>query len=145
MSLQKNIETIAAEFVAHVLHAIRTASLDDIAAATGRAAPSAKRGPGRPPKAAAAKPVAGKSAKKAGRRGRLPRRSAEDISAALDAIVAAVKAAPNGLRAEEIQAKLGIDKRELPRPIQEGLSAKRLIKKGKKRATTYFAGSKKKG
>jgi hypothetical protein len=54
-----------------------------------------------------------------------------------------VKAAPKGLRAEQLQAKLGIDKRELPRPVQEGLSSKRLIKKGKKRATTYFAGPKK--
>ena len=94
-----------------------------------------------------ASPKVAKAAKKSGKKSdRLPRRSAEDIAHALDQIVAIVKAAPKGLRAEQIQAKLGIDKRELPRPVAEGLSSKRLIKKGKKRATTYFVGpNKKKG
>jgi hypothetical protein len=48
---------------------------------------------------------------------------------------------PGGLRAEQIRKELGLVAKELPRPLAEGLAAKRLAKKGQKRATTYFAGS----
>jgi hypothetical protein len=138
MSLQKTIESLAADFVKHVIAALKDASLQEVASVTGKSIAG-------PAKAAmAAKAPKAPKAKKAGKKGRLPRRSPEDIARALDQIVAAVKAAPKGLRAEQIQAKLGIDKRELPRPVAEGLASKRLVKKGKKRATTYFVGPNKK-
>ncbi len=55
-------------------------------------------------------------------------------------IVSLLKANPTGLRAEEIRAKLGLQAKELPRPLKEGLEAGSLSKTGQKRATTYFAG-----
>jgi hypothetical protein len=83
------------------------------------------RGPGRPPAAAAST--------------RLPRRSATNIAAAADSIVALVKKHAKGLRAEQIRAELGIAKKEWARPLEAALASKKMTKKGEKRATTYFA------
>ena len=44
-----------------------------------------------------------------------------------------------GLRAEEIRANLGMEAKELPRVLKEGLAKKKLRSKGQKRATTYTA------
>jgi hypothetical protein len=71
--------------------------------------------------------------------GRLPRRSADEISAALDQIVALVSKNKDGLRAEQIRSELGMQAKELPRVLKEGLNTKKLRSKGQKRATTYFA------
>jgi len=68
------------------------------------------------------------------------RRSRSDIGDAVDAIVALLRRHPEGLRAEQIRAELGLASKELPRPIAEGLLTRRLRKTGRKRATTYFAG-----
>jgi hypothetical protein len=100
-----------------------------------------KRGPGRPKKhasaSATATAAAPKKTKKAG--GRLLRRSAADIQGTLDQIVAFVQA-NTGVRSEHITANLGLDKKELPRPIAEGLRTGVLTKEGQKRATQYFPG-----
>ena len=71
--------------------------------------------------------------------GRLPRRSAEDIAAALGQVLALVKKNKDGLRAEEIRASLGLESKELPRVLKEGIATRKLRTKGQKRATTYFA------
>jgi hypothetical protein len=71
--------------------------------------------------------------------GRLPRRSAEDIGAALTQVVALVKKHKDGMRAEQIRSELGLQAKEMPRILKEGLSKKSLKAKGQKRATTYFA------
>ena len=42
-------------------------------------------------------------------------------------------------RAEEIRSKLGMQAKEMPRILKQGLAAKKLTSKGHKRATTYFA------
>jgi hypothetical protein len=73
------------------------------------------------------------------RRGRLARRSAGDISQIVDSIVSLLERRPDGLRAEQIRAELGLEAKELPRPIAEALAGKRINKQGQKRATTYFA------
>jgi hypothetical protein len=137
-SLRSALNDLASEFAASVLAAVRGASLDELIAEGG----GARRGPGRPAKAVAtngeSKPAA--PAKSSGRRsGRLPRRSGEDIAKALDQVVALVKKNKNGLRAEEIRANLGMDSKEMPRVLKEGLSTKKLKAKGQKRATTYTA------
>ncbi|HEX4512006.1 MAG TPA: hypothetical protein VH054_00675, partial [Polyangiaceae bacterium] len=62
-----------------------------------------------------------------------------DISAVVTKIVQLLKGNKKGLRAEEIRAKLHLDRREIPRPLAEALKKKLVSKKGKKRATTYFA------
>ena len=71
--------------------------------------------------------------------GRLPRRSAEEIEATLEKIVALLKKHKDGLRAEEIRKSLAMQAKEMPRILKEGLSTKKLTSKGQKRATTYFA------
>jgi hypothetical protein len=127
--LRSSIHSLAETFAAGVLQAIRSASLEDILAES----PAAKRGPGRPPsKRGPGRPPAPSSK-------RLARRSAKDIAAVTDSIVALVKKHTNGLRAEQIRAELGIDKKEWMRPLEAALASKKLTKKGEKRATTYFA------
>jgi hypothetical protein len=72
------------------------------------------------------------------RRGRLPRRSATQIANVVERIVALLKESPRGLRAEQIREKLGLQSKELPRPLKEGLDGGRIAKSGQRRATTYF-------
>ncbi len=129
-NLQSTIQQLAAQFADGVLSAIRGASLEDILAETsgGAARPrgrvtAAKRGPGRP---------------RGGRSGGRGRRSAADLNAVVDRIVALVGKHKAGLRAEQIKAQLGIPRNQLMRPLSMALK-KGLRKKGQKRATTYFA------
>jgi hypothetical protein len=49
-----------------------------------------------------------------------------------------LRASPKGLRAEQIRQKLGLQSKELPRPLKEAVDGGRLGKSGQKRATTYF-------
>jgi hypothetical protein len=44
-----------------------------------------------------------------------------------------------GLRSEQIQKSLGLDKRELPRVLKTGIANKAIRSKGQKRATVYYA------
>jgi addiction module HigA family antidote len=67
------------------------------------------------------------------RRGRLPRRSHEEIGKTLDQVVGLVKASKTDLRSEEIRAALKLDKREMPRVRGAGLQKKKLKSKGQKR------------
>lgn len=131
-SLRSALDRLASEFAASVLAAIRSASLDELVADGG----GTRGGAGRPPKARAKGEV--KPARVA-RSGRLKRRSPEDIAEALDQIVALVKKHKDGLRAEEIRANLGMEAKEMPRVLKEGLAKRKLKAKGQKRATTYTA------
>ena len=94
-----------------------------------------------PPLALPAAPRRPKATKKAGRLGR---RSPDDSAQTLDSIGALVAKHADGLRAEQIKAALNLDKREMPKPIAEGLKSGVLKKSGNKRATVYTAGKKKK-
>ena len=100
-------------------------------------------GNGRPTRAAASAAVSAPTPAPAPRTsratGRLPRRSADEIAAALDKIVGLLRKHKDGLRAEEIRSNLGMLAKEMPRILKEGLSTKKLTSKGHKRATTYFA------
>jgi hypothetical protein len=110
-------------------------SLDELLVETGGG--TSKRGPGRPkgPGKVAPPPTA----KRATKSGRLPRRSVEDIAKLLGEIIAVVKRNKEGLRAEQIRAELGLQSKEMPRILKEGVATKKLKTKGQKRATTYFA------
>ena len=57
---------------------------------------------------------------------RLPRRSAEEIERTLHAFVLLVKTHEDGMRAEEIRSMLGMQAREMPRILKEGLAKKKL-------------------
>ena len=138
--LRSEISALAASFADAVLAAIRGASLEELLAENGGAP---RRGPGRPRgRAMKATPTAPRPsaprAKAAG--GRLARRSPADIEKALGLVVSTLKATKGkGLRSEEIQKSLNLDKRELPRVLKTGLAKKVLRSKGQKRARQYFA------
>jgi hypothetical protein len=70
---------------------------------------------------------------------RSPRRSAEEITAAVAKVVEILKGAPEGLRAEDLRVKLGLAAKDMPRILQEGLKTNVLQANGQKRATKYFA------
>ena len=122
-NLKSSIASLAEEFAAGVLAAIRAASLEEILDQTSN-------GRGR---SAAAGVRASRS------NGRRIRRTAADIASAVDSIETLLMRHPTGLRAEQIRKELGLEAKELPRPLAEGVSQKRFSKEGQKRATTYFA------
>jgi hypothetical protein len=128
-SLRTTLDGLASTFVAGVLDSIRGARLEDL---LGEAS-GVRRGPGRP----RATPDDSTASARVTRSSRLKRRSPEEIAKALDEVVALVKKHKSGLRAEQIRAQLKMDRKEMPRVLQEGLSTKKLKSKGQKRATTY--------
>jgi hypothetical protein len=69
--------------------------------------------------------------------GRLRRRSAAEITHALVRVIALLDGRPGGMRVKEIRLALGMDPREMPRVLQEGLRRRLLQTDGRKRATTY--------
>lgn len=58
----------------------------------------------------------------------------------VESIVDVLAKNASGLRSEQIREALGVEAKELPRPLAEALSSGRVTKTGQKRATTYFAG-----
>jgi hypothetical protein len=119
--LRQKLSELASSFVRSVLRTIREASIEELAETPGRApAPPASSGGRRRPGGA-----------------RLGRRSAGDIAKVIDRIAALLRQSPKGLRAEQIRQRLGLQAKELPRPLKEGFQAGRLGKSGAKRATTY--------
>jgi hypothetical protein len=130
-TLHQTINALAADFAHSLLKAFRSASFEEIISET---APGHSAHGGRRAAASHAAP------KRGGRR--LRRRSPKDINAMVGRIVTLLHGNKKGLRAEDIRKKLGIDRRELPRPLAEALKKRLVSKRGKKRATTYFAGKK---
>jgi hypothetical protein len=122
-NLRSKLADLAAAFADSVVDAIRSASLHELLQETSH--PRAHR-------------IDAKGFG-AARSGRLPRRSADEITAVLDEIVGLVSKHKDGLRAEQIRSELGLQAKELPRVLKEGLMTKKLRSKGQKRATTYFA------
>jgi hypothetical protein len=147
-SLKSTIASLAEAFSESVLAAIRSASLEEILAGGG--ANTAKRGPGRPAKktnCARLAPAGGgqptplstpKQAKR-GKGGRLARRSPSEIEHVIGLIVAKLGEHKDGLRSEQLQKVLKVDKSEITGPLNQALAAKKITKKGQKRSTTYFS------
>ena len=130
----RTVRELAAKFAEQVLHAIETK------APLGRLTEKRRGGAARGATARRTKRASSVSPAKAnGASTRLARRSPEQIVAAVADIVALLKKHPQGLRSEQIRAELGLLAKEMPRPIEAGLAAKRITRKGEKRATTYFA------
>ena len=141
-ALRSSIQQLASTFASAVVTAIRGANLQDILSlADTPRAEAQPRSRARPPRKAAraARPAAAPAAAPAARKskGRLRRRSPEDIAKALAQVVAIVKTKKTGLRAEQIRAALKMEAKEMPRILKEGLAKKVLKSKGQKRSTTY--------
>jgi hypothetical protein len=134
-TLRSALNDLAQNFASSILSAIRSSSLEDLRAEGG----SGGVGNGRRVRVAGGggQPDPLKTPKR--KSGRLARRSPEQIAKALDQVVALVKGKKDGLRAEQIKKAHGMDRREVPRVLKEGLSKKKLKSKGQKRATTYAA------
>ena len=133
-TLRSRLDALAANFAKEILAALQGASLQELLSPGA----AATVGNGRP-RAPLAKAAATTLPKAPRSSGRLRRRSAEEIQAMLNKIVLLVKTHKEGMRAEEIRSKLGMQAKEMPRILKEGISAKKLSSKGQKRATTYFA------
>jgi hypothetical protein len=138
MSLRSQLDALASSFASAVVETIRGASLHELAngggTSTGNPRPPSKvAGGGGQPDPLSTPPT------RKGKNGRLPRRSGEEIAATLNKIVLLVKTHKTGMRAEEIRSKLGMESKEMPRILKEGIAKKKLTSKGQKRATTYFA------
>ena len=141
-NLRNTIESLASQFATSVLAALRSASIDELTEVAGRGA-AVRRGPGRP-RAESSDTASAAPSKRGGARGRggrLGRRTQNDISRMVESIVDVLSKSGGGLRSEQIRSALGVEAKELPRPLAEALSSGRVTKTGQKRATTYFAGS----
>jgi hypothetical protein len=135
-ALKSSLQSLAVSFAEEVVRAIQGASLQELlgevsGTRTRRSAPPTSS-------ASVASDTRAPRTSPPLRRGRLKRRSAQDIAATLDSIVSLLKQNAAGLRAEQIRKELNMLAKELPRPLAEGLDAKVLRKKGQKRATVYF-------
>ena len=127
------IAKLASNLADEVVAAVRCMSLAELA---GLRAVPRHRGSGRPrPKHMAAK------ARRAHKR---YRRSPAQLKKVADQIVAVVKAHPKGINAEAIKTKMGIKlgnvrAKVFSKPLAVALASKEITKKGKRRATMYFA------
>lgn len=137
-NLRSALSELASSFTDSVLEAIRSASIDELVAQTG-AIGTGRRGRSAAPAPTPKAPAAPAKSSRSATSGRLARRTVEEISAALDGVVALVRKNREGLRAEQIRSELGLQAKELPRILKQGLSSRKLKSKGQKRATTYFA------
>jgi hypothetical protein len=136
-SLRAAIESLANQFAAGVLSAVRGASLAEILDQSG----PTRRGPGRPRRSvssvgAAPAPVSAPARRARG--GKRLRRSAKDIAATAGQIVAHVGKHPKGIRGEQVRKDLGIAKNHWMNPLGMALDSKKIRKTGEKRATLYF-------
>jgi hypothetical protein len=135
-TLRSALNALAESFAFSILSTIRSSSLEDLHAEGGG---SPRRGPARPRGTTKAAPTAARAWAPPGKSGRLTRRSPEQIAKTVDLVAKFVKTYPMGLRSEEIRKTFGLDAREMPRILKEGLSTKKLRSRGQKRATTYSA------
>ncbi|HTB71958.1 MAG TPA: hypothetical protein VK762_01880 [Polyangiaceae bacterium] len=139
-TLHSQLHDLARSFAEQVVEAIRGTSLHELIGAKDGGSEVGNGGRARVVAGGGGQPdPLSTLPKRKGKSGRLPRRSAEEIAKALDKIVLLVKTHKNGLRAEEIRAKLGMLPKEMPRILKEGVAKKKLASKGQKRATTYTA------
>jgi hypothetical protein len=135
MSLRSQLDALASTFATQIIAVVQGASLQDLAASSGREV-SSRGARLAAERTGQANPIS--VPKRNGKPGRLPRRSADEISKLLGKIVLLVKTHKEGMRAEEIRSKLGMQSKEMPRILKEGIATKKLASKGQKRATTYF-------
>jgi hypothetical protein len=128
MNLRATLEALANDFAANVVQAMRGATLEELLVlANQKSALSTLRASskGEP----RARP----------RGGRLGRRTAEALAELGDEIASILAKHPDGLRAEQLRTALGVEAKELPRPLADALREGKITKTGQKRATTYFA------
>jgi hypothetical protein len=128
--IESSAEEFAAAVASSVLSVIRACTLEELAAVLDGAGGAPRRAAG----TKGHRPRGQKSGKRV-------RRTMGDIMALVEMIAALVQKREGGATAEQIRTLLGVERKELPRALREGLKTKLLTKRGHKRATTYFAGA----
>jgi len=126
-------------FVAELRDLVRQAALEAVTEVLE--APSDRRSSRRPSsgggKKAAPRRAVGKK-RAASRKRKGGRRSADDIAEQAEAVKRFIDDNPDGVRADQIAAALGIDTGELVLPVKKLLSDKAVKRTGQRRATRYF-------
>jgi hypothetical protein len=146
MSVQSEIQALVSRLCNDLETLVRKAAVEAVESVLGgsslaRVAPkpaAAKRKPGPKPRAVGTPEAARAPQAKPAKKGKRVRRTAAEIAATANRIHAYVKANPN-TNAERIKKALAIPSNQWGGPLGLLMSAKRLVSKGEKRATTYSA------
>ena len=109
MTLQKTLQSLAADFAKNVLAAIRTASVSELLESSSSATIPVKRRDG----------------------------SVVHVGKDVLALTGLLSTQP-GLRAEQIRAQLRWDKKTVTKAITKALGERRVTRKGQRRGTTYY-------
>jgi colicin import membrane protein len=125
-SLQSKIQNLTSSFATSLMEIVLSSPLEEIVGTRAGGTKSEAVAPA-------------EKAPKKGKKGRLPRRSEADIAEVVGRIVKLLAGKPKGLRAEDLREELGVEAKELPRPLADAIASKLITKEGDKRATTYFA------
>ncbi len=131
MNLNESLQSLSMAFAREIVSAVLAVPMNELAEGGPRMVktPSAHARAGRP--------------QKVGKAGRLKRRSIEEIEAVVVTIVGLLKKHKTGLRAEQIRAELGLEPREMPRVLKQGIMGKTIkVLSGQKRSTVYGVGGK---
>jgi hypothetical protein len=124
-TLDRAIQTEAGAFAERIIRTLCGASLEELLAIANARSPLST-------------PLA-----RVGAGGRLRRRSSDEISQVLGRVCGLLEQHPDGLTAEAIKMSLDLERRELPKPLAEGVRARLLEKTGNKRATIYTLAARK--
>jgi hypothetical protein len=130
MNTEQQIRQRIDNFVRDLQALLVDAAKESLMAALGGAAP-VTRGASRK---AAARPARGRKAAAGGR----VRRSTEQLAEVQDKVLGALNKNP-GMTSEEIQDALGLEKKDLQRPLTLLREEKRVKTKGQRRGMKYFA------
>lgn len=124
--IEKTIQARVNAFVEELSELVRQAALERLSDALGTTPATKSR-----------KGAATAAAPKIARRRKGAKRSPEQMEALSKSIVKLITSKP-GIRADQIAAELAIETKETALPIKGLLAEKVIVKKGQKRATSYF-------
>ena len=127
-NIESQIQARVSVFVDELTELVRQSALEAVEEVLRRSGAPAGAPPGK--KATSRAPATKKRV----------RRATADIQEVAGAVLAHVKANP-GQRLEEMSPALGVDSKDLKRPVRDLLAAGKLRKEGERRGTRYFSGA----